>query len=43
MNRVFGLAVNTRKYDRDFVMMCLEFLAHILESPALNFVQMLST
>ena len=43
MNRVFGVAVNTREYDTDVAMMWLEFLVHILESPALNFFQMFST
>jgi hypothetical protein len=36
---VFGVAVNTREYDTDVAVIWLEFLAHILESLVLNFVQ----
>lgn len=43
VNSVFGVAVDTREYDTEFAMLWLEFLAHMLESPALNFVQVLST
>jgi hypothetical protein len=43
VNRAFGVAVNTRENDTDVAVMWLEFLDHILESPALNFVQALST
>jgi hypothetical protein len=43
VNSVFAVAVNTREYNTDVAMMWLEFLVHILESPTLNFVQVLST